>query len=406
MSGDYGIEKIGIYAGRYYMKLEDLAEARGLSATELDKNLLVRERSVFPAYEDTVTMAANAADPILTEDDRRSIGLLIAATETSLDQEKALSSWIHDALELRDDCRNFEVKHACMGATDAIRMATSWLGAAPAGRKALVVTADRSLLALGEPWEPINGGAGAAVLLSDRPNVIRYDGEAGLYTRNITDVIRPDPRLETGNSQESLFGYLEALDAASSRYFEANPAARDALSYFVAHLYHVPFAGITYRAHRYLLRNLKEDIRNDESWAHFSARVLPALEYNRRIGASYGGSLPIALTCLLHHTDLAGSGDRVSFYSYGSGCCGEFYSAIVGDDARANVFGALVERELAARKRLTVDEYESFEREADSIIGIESREFDTPACELDSDRKRLLVLSSIRDYVRSYEWIS
>ena len=172
-----GIEKVGIYPGQFSLPVSALAAARGLDAAEIRDELLSLERAVFAPWEDAVTMAVNAADPILSEVDRQSVGLLIAATETSVDREKAMSSWIHDALGLPDDCRNFEIKHACMGMQDGIRMALAWLQANPHERKALVVSADRSLIALREPWEPVNGGAGAAVLLSRNPAVLQYENE-------------------------------------------------------------------------------------------------------------------------------------------------------------------------------------------------------------------------------------
>jgi predicted Zn-dependent protease len=79
---------------------------------------------------------------------------------------------------------------------------------------------------------------------------------------------------------------------------------------------------------------------------------------------------------------------------------------VIGVDAKANVFGDLAENELAARRRLTVAEYESMERDVDSTIGVTTKDFDIPAFEFASGRKRLLVLRAIRNYVRSYEWAS
>src|SRR5262249_61329975 len=107
-----------------------------------------------------------------------------------------LSSWVHHYLGLRADCRNFEVKHACYGATAGLQMALAWLASGLADdRKALVVSSDLSLLALGQPWEPVLGAGAAAVLLSRQPRVLADElGHRGVHAHEVADVIRPTPR--------------------------------------------------------------------------------------------------------------------------------------------------------------------------------------------------------------------
>jgi len=397
----FGIEKLGIYPGQYVVDIADLAAARGLSIDEIRDEVLVIERAVFAPWEDTVTMAVNAADPILTEEDREAIGLLIVASETSIDQEKALSTWVHEALRLPSDCRNFEIKHACLGATDGIRMALAWLATAGRGRKALVATGDHSLLAFGEVWEPINGGVGAAMLLSDQPRALCYDGPSTLYTQNLTDVIRPTPRHEAGNSQESLYGYLEALHMTFSEYLERYPEARQYDEHFRANIYHTPYAGLSYLAHRSVLQILHDSVSQTQSRADFERRILPYLDYNRRIGSSYGASTFIALTCMLQRNADIKPGDRLSFFAYGAGSCGEFYSASLGSDPRAATHGKRLEKQLNERIRLNFEQYEACERGIDACIG--ARDI-VPELDLPRKDERIYALKSIDDYVRTYEW--
>ena len=95
---------------------------------------------------------------MLTSEDRDAIRLLIVATESSPDQEKPASSWVHHFLWLRSDCRNFEVKHACYGATGALQIAIGWLTSIGDPRaKALIVNADHALIGLRGPQEPVLG---------------------------------------------------------------------------------------------------------------------------------------------------------------------------------------------------------------------------------------------------------
>src|SRR5262249_11407521 len=153
--------------------------------------LLVDERGVNPPWEDTVTLGVNAARPMLSSEDRRSVGLLIVGSESSVDQEKPLSSWVHHFLDLPADCRNFEVKHACYGPTAGLQMAIAWLASGLArGRKALIISADQSLPAFGMPWEPVTGASAAALLLSEQPRLLAYDvGYNGVHAHDVTDVI-------------------------------------------------------------------------------------------------------------------------------------------------------------------------------------------------------------------------
>lgn len=55
--------------------------------------------------EDAVTLAVNSAKDMLNDQDRSDIGLFIIATESGLDQEKAISTWAHRYLGLPATCR-------------------------------------------------------------------------------------------------------------------------------------------------------------------------------------------------------------------------------------------------------------------------------------------------------------
>ena len=146
-------------------------------------------------FEDVITLGVNAAMPMLTAADRDAIRLLIVATESSPDQEKPVSSWVHHFLGLRSDCRNFEVKHACYGATGALQVAIGWLmSAVDPGAKVLIINADHALIGLDGPQEPVLGAAGLALLLSNNPRIVEFDaGWNGVYAHEVADIFRPAP---------------------------------------------------------------------------------------------------------------------------------------------------------------------------------------------------------------------
>ncbi len=98
---DIGIEKLGVYPCALSLDIADLCAARGLDAGNFRGRLFCDERSVMGPFEDVITLAVNAAKPLLTDADRDAIRLLIVATESAPDQEKpgptALYDWLNRA---------------------------------------------------------------------------------------------------------------------------------------------------------------------------------------------------------------------------------------------------------------------------------------------------------------------
>lgn len=404
-----GIEKLRVYPASCSLDIGDLCKARGMDVERTLSDLMVEQRAVNPPWEDAVTLAVNAAQPLLTDEDRRSIGLLLVGTESSVNQEKPVSSWVHHYLKLPDDCLNLEVKHACYAATGALELAKAWVSSPTSnGRKALIVSTDQTTMTIGEPWEPVCGAGAAAVLLSREPKVIEYElGRCGVFAHEVSDVIRPNMRLETGNSETSLFAYLTAVEGAYTRYLESVNEPVNFDGYFQRMLYHTPFGGMTYRAHRALLK-LNSNLKNSETWQHYTRKTLPALRYNRRMGATYGASTFIGLIGLLDSDPDVKPGDRLGIFAYGSGSCAQFYSAIVKPEARAIAASVELQAQLDARRSLTVDEYETVEKERDAHVGVAHFK---PTWDILGDwyerfyrGQNRLVLRGIADYYREYDW--
>ena len=92
-----GIEKINIYGSSLILDQRKLAEARGMDPQKVVADFLIDTRSLNPLYEDAVTMGANAAEPMLTGEDRQAIGMLVVGTESSVDFGKPISTNIHGA---------------------------------------------------------------------------------------------------------------------------------------------------------------------------------------------------------------------------------------------------------------------------------------------------------------------
>ena len=328
-----GIEKIGVYPCSLALSLPALCQARQRDPAEICVPMMLEERSLNPVWEDPVTMGVNAANAILTDDDRRRIELLIVASESGVDYEKPISTWVQRFAGLNQNCRNFEVKHACYGGTAALQMAASWLAAgAPEDAKALIVATDQSRPHFGKPWEFVLGAAAAAVVVSREPRLLEIEiGRSGYWTNEISDLTRPTGAVETGNSETSLVSYLEALEGAFEHFTSRVPEAKRYDEFFQRHVYHMPFGGMAWRAHKTLLRLIDGNLTTKDAWSNFERKGLAAARYTKRMGATYSSSTFIGLLGLLDGTPDAQPGERVSVFSYGSGCCSEFYSARLGD---------------------------------------------------------------------------
>ena len=406
--GPVGIEKIGVYTGTQSLAMEDLALARDHDPADIRENLLVRSRTVNPLWEDPVTMAVNAALPMLTDEDRASIELIIVATESSVDQGKAMSTYAQHFLGIQPNCRNFEAKHACYGGTSAVMMAAHWVASGLNGdAKALVIATDQSRMSIHEPYEYVMGAGAVALLISNDPRVLAIEMERnGFWTSHCFDTFRPTSRVETGNGETSLYCYLDALEGAYAHYLsKAGPVDFDAD--FAKNIYHVPFGGITFQAHRTLLRHWRR-LKKSEALEHFARKSKPGLRYNAQLGGTYSGSTFIALMGMIDACPELQAGDRLSLFSYGSGSCGEFYSGLLGPDARARVAGDRVQERLDARRPMTVEEYEGTERARFENIDNGSFRPDTGGSgglyETHYRGRGLLTLKGIEDHYREYDW--
>lgn len=405
----FGIEKIGVYPSSFSLEMKRLCEARKHEYADIRDTMMIDERSVNPAWEDPVTMAVNAANRMLTDEDRANVELLIVASESGVDQEKPMSTWVQRYLRLSPNVRNFELKHACYGGTAGLRMALGWIASGMArGKKALVISTDQSRMHLHMPWEFVMGAGSAALLVSDNPALLEVElDKSGYYTEEVSDLTRPTSRVETGNSETSLLSYMEALEGAYSHFLSRLGEEIDWDSHFKKHIYHAPFGGMTWRAHRALQRRWRK-MGKEEAWEHFLRKSGKALTYLRRMGGTYGSATFIGLVGMIDQSDDLQPGDRISMFSYGSGSCSEFYSARIGHNAKAVAAAAGLQALLDARRPLSVREYEDCERER--TCWLDQGDF-VPCTDGFDDwyerhyrGKGLLVFQGISEHYRRYGW--
>lgn len=416
-----GIEAMNIFGGTAYLDVMELAKYRNLDTTRFE-NLLMKEKSVALPYEDPITFGVNAARPIvdaLSEGEKNRIELLITCTESSIDFSKSLSTYIHHYLGLNRNCRLFELKNACYSGTAGLQMAVNFiLSQCSPGAKALVIATDISRFlvaeageALSEDWsyaEPSGGAGAVAMLISEIPKIFHIDvGANGYYGHEVMDTCRPIPDSEAGDTDLSLLSYLDCCENAYLEY-QKRVSGVDYRQTFQYLAFHTPFGGMVKGAHRSMMRKIARatpaEIEED-----FRVRVLPGLLYCQRVGNIMGGTVLLALVSTIEN----GRFDipkRLGLFSYGSGCCSEFYSGVVTSQGQDLLRRLHIAEQLDDRYRLKMDEYHAL------LLGSSAVKFGTRNAKLDpslipgafehSQTKGLLFLEAIHEFHREYRFVS
>jgi polyketide biosynthesis 3-hydroxy-3-methylglutaryl-CoA synthase-like enzyme PksG len=402
-----GIEAINVYCGRASMDVGLLATERKLNQARF-ANLLMQRKTVTLPWEDPVSYAVNAAKKLIdamAPADRQQIELLIVATESGVDWGKSISTYVHAALDLPSHCRLFEIKQACYGGTAALQMAAATVAASTRPMRALVIATD-----LGRPVpysyaEPSQGSAAVAMLVSAHPHVLALEpGASGVHGYEVMDACRPTPEMETGDADLSLLSYLDCMEKSFLAY-QARVPGRDFQDGFDYLACHTPFGGMVKGAHRTMMRKFKR-VPPPVIEADFQRRVQPSLRFCQEVGNIYSGTIFLALCGVL--AQLEGPA-RIGLFSYGSGCCSEFYSGTADAGSAAAVTRMGLDAALASRHALTMAEYEAVAaRTRDGMIGARTAHIDAtgfaPVWDSQFAGRGLLVLDGIENYHRTYRW--
>lgn len=362
-----GIDALAFACPKAFIDLEDLALARGIPPEKYTVGLGQKKMAIASPVEDTVTMAVDAAQRALAafDIDPSTIGTLIVGTETGIDHSKPVAVYVHELLGLSHQCRTFETKHACYGASAGLTASLDWIASGRArGKKALVIASDIANYGLKTPGEPTQGAGAVAMVISDEPRLLTIHPDTiGDYTRQVMDFWRPlYAKYAIADGHFSIECYLEALSHARASALEGQDEIFDDL---VACLYHVPFVKMAYKAHQREMECVRQSIidrdnpddarRFEES---FQAKVAPWLTLNADVGNIYTGSLYLSLIDLLRQCQPSQAGKPISLFSYGSGCGATYAIATIGEQA-ARWSGALDPSQmLASRRKLNVEEYE------------------------------------------------
>lgn len=349
-----GIDTISFYTSHYALDLQLLAQARGVDPEKFSVGLGQHVMAVPAPDEDIVTIGANAALRAIANVDVSSIEMLLFATESGIDQSKAAGIYVHDLLGLPKRCRVIELKQACYSGTLALQLALPFLRQHP-DKKVLLVASDIARYGLGTPGESSQGCGAVAMVLSANPRILAFEAEYGVITENVMDFWRPnysDIAFVDGKYSSKL--YLNMLEKSWKQYQELS--GRD-FSDHAYYCYHTPVPKLVEKAHQYLA---KVSGNNHLSAETLYEHIEYSLEYGRKTGNSYTASLYVGLTALLDLAKKNLAGERLGFYSYGSGCVAEYFSGIVQEGYQKVLDTAHHAKMLAERTYLTYPDYEKF----------------------------------------------
>ena len=315
-----GIDKIGFATSPYVLRLKDLAAARDTDPEKLSKGLLLKEQSVAPITEDIVTLAATAADDILTDEDKEAIDMVILATESGIDQSKAAAVFVHGLLDIQPFARSFEMKEACYAATAALDYAKLHVEKFPQS-KVLVIASDIAKYGIGTPGEPTQGAGAVAMLISQNPRILSFNDDNIAQTRDVMDFWRPN--YATTPFVNGIYSTQQYLDSLKTTWAEYQKRTGLALTDFAAVCFHLPYPKLALKGLKKILDKSVSEEKKDQLQYNFDQSIL----YSQRVGNIYTGSLFLGLLSLLENDPQLKAGDRIALFSYGSGAVSEIFSA-------------------------------------------------------------------------------
>lgn len=345
-----GIDAISFFTSSMYLDLAEIATHNHLPEDKYYRALGQHQMAIPAVDEDIITLAANAAQRIVNDQNRHTIKHVLFATESGIDQSKSAATYIHGLLQLPEECRAVEIKQACYSGTAALQFGIALIARDPS-QKILVLASDIARYGLGTEGESSQGCGAVAFLLSAQPRLLEISLESGYCTRDIMDFWRPNYRDEA--LVEGLYSsrmYLQCLEQCWNTY---HAKAKRPFSQYQQFCYHTPVARLAEKAHKLLGKLNGKLITDEES----EKQLHNSLFYGRTIGNTYTASMYVALNSLIDNSQENLSGQRVGLFSYGSGCVAEYFSGVFINGYQQHLFTNAHQAMIADRTALNYQQY-------------------------------------------------
>lgn len=344
-----GIQDIAFATGHYSFDLKNLAEKNEIDVNKFYVGIGQETMSIPAEDEDIVTMGAAAAQRIIERNGTDGIRTLLFATESGIDQSKSAGVYVHGLLNLPREIRTIETKMACYGGIGALQMALGIVARNPE-EKVLVITSDVARYDVDTSGEPTQGAAAVAFLVQASPDILAIEPAQGVYTTDVQDFWRPNFRnTALVDGKFSVGAYMDALVGAWHDYRAHGGVDFREIDWFC---YHQPFTKMAVKAHMRLTKEAGVPLEKPEA----AAALEPTFGYNKQLGNSYTASIFLGFLALLDsQKDL--EGQRVGFFSYGSGAVAEFFTGVILPGYRQHLRAEEHQAILDAREPIGYDRY-------------------------------------------------
>lgn len=383
-----GIDKIGFTTSQYVLNMSDLAQTRGEDPEKFSQGLLLNALSIAPVTEDIISLAASAADQILSQEDKEKIDMVLLATESSVDQSKAGAVYIHSLLGIQPFARSLEFKEACYSATAALNYAKLHIEKHPESR-VLVLASDIAKYGIGTPGESTQGAGALALLVTKEPRILTFNDDNIAQTRDIMDFWRPN--YSTTPFVNGMYSTKQYLDSLKTTWAEYQKRFDRHLSDFAAFCFHIPFPKLALKG----LNKIMDKSLTAEKKAQLLKNFDASISYSSQVGNIYTGSLYLGFLSLLENSTDLNAGDKIGFFSYGSGAVSEIFSGQLVEGYQDQLKDKR-QQDLDQRQPLSVADYEKLfyeEPQLDSAGNCQFQEYLTGP----------FALTAIKEHQRQYQ---
>ncbi|HYX71275.1 MAG TPA: hydroxymethylglutaryl-CoA synthase, partial [Nitrososphaera sp.] len=269
-----GIDDLAIYTPKLYIDYKDFAEARGIDPQKLEYGIGIKKMAIADTNQDSACMAANACTRLMQKNHLhpQDIGRLYVATESSLDESKAMNSFVIGMLEQIygegsfEHAGGIECKFACVSGSYALYDNANWIRAEENnGKAAIVVVSDIAKYDIGSTGEYTQGAGAVALLIKENPRLLAFDPKVPSTTiKNEYDFYRPfgkETPLVNGSYSNLLYliSVRKAFDAYKEKAIKTGlinlkdgEAITDHIDFFAVH---IPYRKMGEKALAYLLRH-------------------------------------------------------------------------------------------------------------------------------------------------------
>ena len=326
-----GIVGYGVYIPSYRIKVEEIARVWGDNPKAISRGLVVDEKSVPGADEDTATISVEAARNALKRAmiDPQKIGAVYVGSESHPYAVKPTSTILAEAVEASPDMTAADLEFACKAGTAGMQIC---MGLVDSGiiKYGIAVGADTAQGAPGDALEYTASAGGAAYVIGNKKTVANFEYTYS-YTTDTPDFYRregqPYPRHGGRFTGEPAY-FKHVLSAAKGLMdrLDKNPSDFDHV------VFHQPNGKFYLRAAK------KLGFNNEQAKTGLLTPV---------IGNTYSGATPLGLAAIL---DIAQPGDRILAVSYGSGAGSDAFSLEVTDLIEKNRDAAPKVRDMIKRK--------------------------------------------------------